>query len=70
MANEDFSKTANNKIYVMKPIELDPRVLAQQIKWSDGSVVCREVGKCGACVQGVALDLLKFETNTFYLAVG
>ena len=32
MANEDFSKTANNKIYVMKPIELDPRVLAQQIK--------------------------------------
>lgn len=32
MANEDFSKTANNKIYVMKPIEIDPRVLAQKIK--------------------------------------
>ena len=32
MANEDFSKTANNKIYVMKPIELDPRILAQKIK--------------------------------------
>ena len=34
MANEDFSKTANNKIYVMKPIELDPRILAQKIKKS------------------------------------
>ena len=42
MANEDFSKTANNKIYVMKPIDVDPHDLAFTIKQLEKSAIAHD----------------------------